>query len=135
MFISKKFNRKLISLDWLHSISRISSAGWRVDFIDRRVFLAVKGVDRIKKKIFEIDSSCYNGKTDWSCCSSSNRCGLGGGDCDTDSDCKSGLVCGSNNCRKFNREASRTADCCENKSKLSFLFFMLYVALRMMITT
>ena len=60
-------------------------------------------------------SSCYKGKTDWTCCSSSNQCGVGGGDCDTDSDCQSGLVCGSNNCRTFNSKASRTADCCMKK--------------------
>ncbi len=28
------------------------------------------------------------------CCNSSNKCGLGEGDCDTDSDCVSGLECG-----------------------------------------
>ena len=33
-----------------------------------------------------------------SCCTSSNQCGVGEGDCDNDSDCQSGLVCGENNC-------------------------------------
>ena len=57
-------------------------------------------------------SDCYKGKTDRDCCSSSNKCGVGGGDCDSDSDCKSGHVCGSNNCRDYNKKADRTADCC-----------------------
>ena len=34
------------------------------------------------------------------CCSSLNLCGVGKGDCDTDSDCKDNLKCGINNCQK-----------------------------------
>ena len=37
--------------------------------------------------------------TDWSCCSSTNTCSVGGGDCDNDSECASGLQCGNNNCK------------------------------------
>merc|ERR1712098_973847 len=49
----------------------------------------------------------------WSCCSSSNTCGVGEGDCDRNSDCRPGLVCGTNNCRKFVPGAQSMADCCE----------------------
>ena len=34
----------------------------------------------------------------WDCCSSTNRCDEGEGDCDSDEDCIGNLVCGSNNC-------------------------------------
>ena len=41
-------------------------------------------------------SGCQNGG--WSCCSSSNQCGIGEGDCDNDSECSGNLVCGTDNC-------------------------------------
>merc|ERR1712012_765889 len=31
---------------------------------------------------------------DWSCCTTSMPCDIGGGDCDYDSDCMAGLTCG-----------------------------------------
>merc|ERR1712192_293656 len=40
---------------------------------------------------------CYGGS---SCCSEEYPCGLGEGDCDSNSDCTGELVCGSNNCPK-----------------------------------
>merc|ERR1711915_1041043 len=58
-------------------------------------------------------SACNGGSNAWSCCTSSNRCGLGGGDCDSNSHCQSGLVCGNNNCRNFHPGAQSSADCCE----------------------
>ena len=55
--------------------------------------------------------------TDWSCCSSSNQCDSGGGDCDTDSHCVGSLICGNDNCKKdFPTTGSNwasSADCCE----------------------
>ena len=54
--------------------------------------------------------------TDWSCCSSINRCSVGGGDCDNDSECASGLQCGNNNCKNdYSSSGSNwaiAADCC-----------------------
>lgn len=54
--------------------------------------------------------------TDWSCCSSTSPCNVGGGDCDTDSHCTAGLTCGTNNCRRdFSSTGSNwgsAADCC-----------------------
>ena len=63
--------------------------------------------------------------TGWSCCSSSSPCSQGGGDCDNDNQCGSGLVCGQNNCRSdFSSTGSNWssgADCCIGK-----LFFTSY---------
>ena len=56
---------------------------------------------------------------DWSCCSSSSPCDVGGGDCDYDSDCSGSLTCGSNNCKRDNSSPGSNwhsnADCCESK--------------------
>merc|ERR1719312_53749 len=60
---------------------------------------------------------CAGGNDAWSCCSQSNQCGLGGGDCDTDADCKSGLMCGTDNCRDFHANAHQYADCCIEELK------------------
>ena len=60
-------------------------------------------------------------ETDWYCCSKDNPCNIGEGDCDTDDDCMSHLICGntgdgSNNCKiQFPYSGSswiKTADCC-----------------------
>ena len=57
--------------------------------------------------------------TDWSCCSSTNACSVGGGDCDNDSECASGLQCGNNNCKNdYSSSGSNwaiAADCCTSK--------------------
>lgn len=55
---------------------------------------------------------CYKGN---SCCSSSNKCGEGHGDCDYDYDCKAGLVCGENNC--LGSAFSSNDDCCKQQNK------------------
>ena len=39
---------------------------------------------------------------------------MGGGDCDNDSECADGLVCGTKNCRDFYSNADVKADCCTN---------------------
>ena len=44
------------------------------------------------------------------CCSSNNPCNANQGDCDNDSECGSGLVCGRNNCGPSFTWGS--ADCC-----------------------
>ena len=47
----------------------------------------------------------------WSCCSSSNPCGIFEGDCDNDDDCLGFLLCGTDNCFS---PFSTSADCCIN---------------------
>ena len=45
------------------------------------------------------------------CCGSGNyKCLAGEGDCDSDSDCASGLFCGTNNCQGPNFDSGD--DCC-----------------------
>ena len=43
-------------------------------------------------------------------CTSSNKCGKGIGGCHNDSDCQTGLVCGTNNCEGDNYTTE--SDCC-----------------------
>lgn len=53
---------------------------------------------------------CYGGD---SCCTTENPCEEDRGDCDVDSDCKIGLRCGENNCkRKTGLQWDVTDDCC-----------------------
>jgi len=49
---------------------------------------------------------------DWVFCSPSNQCEIGGGDCDNNSDCKEGLICGEDNCKTWHPQAHQAADCC-----------------------
>ena len=57
-------------------------------------------------------SPCAGQSTDWSCCSSSSPCPVGGGDCDSDNQCGPGLMCGDKNCGDFHLNAHSDADCC-----------------------
>ena len=43
------------------------------------------------------DTGCTDG-SDNDCCTTSNLCGIGDGDCDSDDQCQGDLICGSNNC-------------------------------------
>jgi len=52
-------------------------------------------------------------------CSRSNRCSVGQGDCDSNSDCAPGLICGRDNCQKFNSKALSWTDCCIRKLSLT----------------
>ena len=58
-----------------------------------------------------IPTGCHYGNGGSSCCSSSNQCLEGEGDCDDSNDCIGNLQCGHNNCDKrlgFNSHS----DCC-----------------------
>merc|ERR1719454_2662125 len=59
--------------------------------------------------------SGIGGPADWSYCTSANKCSQGEGDCDSDSHCASGLICGTDNCIEFNSNAVVSADCCRLK--------------------
>ena len=60
------------------------------------------------------NSYTYNG----GCCTSSDPCAVGGGDCDADSDCAGLATCGKDNCViEFGYSSwEGTADCCTNSS-------------------
>merc|ERR1712226_754509 len=48
-----------------------------------------------------------------SCCSETNRCDVGEGDCDSDADCLDGLLCGTGNCPSTRSDAwDASDDCC-----------------------
>jgi len=57
-------------------------------------------------------AACDGSNTAWSCCSPTDKCGHGQGDCDTHDDCEDGMFCGKNNCNEFSSEATDGADCC-----------------------
>ena len=61
-----------------------------------------------------VGSNCQGSNADWSCCTSSSPCKEDEGDCDSDSDCESGLVCGTDNCPSG--FPSSAYDCCEKPS-------------------
>ena len=48
-----------------------------------------------------------------SCCTTSNQCDIGEGDCDINAECKSGLVCGLQNCIGDTFDAND--DCCRER--------------------
>ena len=73
-------------------------------------FLVIEpGIHRSWIKI--IPTGCHYGNGGSSCCSSSNKCLEGEGDCDDNNDCIENLQCGHNNCDKglgFDSDS----DCC-----------------------
>ena len=66
-------------------------------------------------------TGCHNGNAgESSCCSNSNQCLAGEGDCDDNNDCIGNLQCGQNNCDKelgFNSDS----DCCYDPNGKLFL--------------
>ena len=57
--------------------------------------------------------ACNATNNDTDCCTLSNNCGVGEGDCDTDSECDAGLLCGSDNCKSFDSSWFYSDfDCC-----------------------
>ena len=63
----------------------------------------------------------FNGNGGGNCCTSSNQCNEGEGDCDRDSDCFGDLKCGQGNGFDNNCDSSlgfpSTHDCCYNPNK------------------
>merc|ERR1712223_1015832 len=60
---------------------------------------------------------CNASTNDKNCCTSSNPCSIGKGDCDKDSHCAGDLECGKNNCKQFdNAWSDASFDCCEDGS-------------------
>ena len=57
--------------------------------------------------------------SDWGHCSRQRPCSLREGDCDGDSECKDGLVCGEDNCKAIWPEAEYRADCCVTPDSVS----------------
>jgi len=75
-----------------------------------------------------------NKNTDFDCCTKEHPCGVGGGDCDTDSECAGDLICGekeeeSNNCQTDFPSSDTfweaTADCCIPKRKRNYISYLM----------
>ena len=57
--------------------------------------------------------ACDASNSDYGCCTSSNPCGVGEGDCDSDSECNADLICGLDNCHSLDSGwAASDYDCC-----------------------
>ena len=69
----------------------------------------------------------HNGNGGASCCKSSNQCGEGEGDCDSDNDCLGSLKCGQGSGFDDNCDTSlgfpTTHDCCYDPSKRKQLIY------------
>ena len=52
----------------------------------------------IHEFLFVDSGPCPEWDTSDDCCTNSNKCGIGRGNCDSDMDCKWGLTCGKENC-------------------------------------
>ena len=66
-----------------------------------------------KPTIFRsLSMTCRGGD---SCCSPSQPCSSGQGDCDHDNQCANTLVCGNNNCNKQGGLWDSEDDCCERR--------------------
>ena len=65
---------------------------------------------------YQLAKQCDGNPRDSNCCSNSNPCGYGEGDCDKDSHCRGFLKCGTNNCKNhFSLSGSNWKsydDCC-----------------------
>ena len=81
---------------------------------------------------FLIDYSCKNISCDgsqpnvgtmYTCCTTSNPCAEGHGDCDKDSECQGELLCGSDNCVGFSKS---DADCCYMRNATTGDLFYLH---------
>ena len=57
-------------------------------------------------------SECTAGPDNGDCCTTTNICPEGGGDCDYDSECEEGLVCKEDACPRYHHHASYNDDCC-----------------------
>ena len=79
---------------------------------------------------FFIDSillaKCTSDDTSLTCCSGQHRCGEGKGDCDHDSHCEEGLVCGNQNCKDFDENFPYNYDCCWNPCELDYIIAFSY---------
>jgi len=75
----------------------------------------VCGTDNCRGPGFDSTDDCCRRWCDGgdSCCTRANQCSLGEGDCDNDSDCHLGLVCGVDNCRGPGFDS--TDDCCRQR--------------------
>ena len=71
------------------------------------------------------DGTCHLCVGGEDCCTNDNQCDVGEGDCDSDSNCKEGLKCGSDNCGKCEKGSTKDCglwhywdDCCYDPTKV-----------------
>ena len=71
--------------------------------------------------IIESTSGCDGklpGQNSSECCTTSNTCEIGEGDCDSDSECTGNLVCGTDNCLSVFGHSPPDFDCCKEGKTL-----------------
>ena len=58
------------------------------------------------------------GRDGITCCTTSNKCEIGEGHCDSDADCTGNLVCGKENCLSIFGHSPSDFDCCKESKSL-----------------
>ena len=81
------------------------------------IYFLLKQTDNMTGWLF-LGSKCRGSNANKSCCTSSSPCKEDEGDCDYDSHCEGGLVCGNDNCPSGFPDSSY--DCCEKPSGLLY---------------
>ena len=75
--------------------------------------------------LIESNSGCDGklpGRDGEGCCTTSNTCEIGEGDCDSDSECTGNLVCGTDNCLSIFGHSPSDFDCCIEGKTLDQFF-------------
>ena len=81
--------------------------------------------DFLKQFFLDIVHDCTaTSPHDWGCCKhKAEKCGENEGDCDDDSQCQDGLICGTNNCPTGSgSNFGSGSDCCTKMPGISLLF-------------
>ena len=85
-------------------------------FLQPLLFVTLSVIAGLQRNISSATRCNGVPRTNWSCCTHTEPCDAGGGDCDRDSDCLGSLKCGNNNCHSdFATDGSNwntIADCC-----------------------
>ena len=78
-------------------------------------------INKTSYSLIESNTGCDGklpGRDGITCCTTSNKCEIGEGDCDSDADCTGNLVCGKDNCLSIFGHSPSDFDCCKESKSL-----------------